>query len=157
MSTEEDFLHPPAVTDALAHKLIDAGEAKARELGIRATIVVADASGILKALLRMDGSTTASVEGAIGKCTTAALHQQPNDAWLTVEPGINVGVIGGERRMILFPGGKPIKVDGEFAGAIGVAGGHYQQDSEVAHAALAAVGYPADPTDPGFDGWRSGG
>lgn len=152
-----DFIQAPVITSDLARRIVDAAEAKANEIGIKASIVVCDVSGILKAMLRMDGTTTAAVEGSIGKATTAALHMQPNDSWLTVTPGIYAGVIGGERRMILFPGGKPITVDGVVAGAVGVAGGHYEQDSAVAHAALEAVGYPAAPTDKSFDGWRAGG
>ena len=42
--------------------------------------------------------------------------------------------------MVVFGGGYPIKVDGKVVGGIGVSGGHYSHDMQVAEAALAAAG-----------------
>ena len=42
-------------------------------------------------------------------------------------------------RLIVFGGGYPIKVVEAVAGGIGVSGGHYSQDMEVAQAGLPAV------------------
>ncbi len=39
----------------------------------------------------------------------------------------------------LLPGGVDIRIGGELAGAIGVAGGHYSQDQAVAEQALSAL------------------
>ena len=41
---------------------------------------------------------------------------------------------------MIFGGGFPISVGDVIVGAIGVSGGHYSQDSEVAQAGLGAVG-----------------
>ncbi len=41
---------------------------------------------------------------------------------------------------MIFGGGYPLKVDDAVVGAIGVSGGHYSQDQEVAEAGLAALG-----------------
>jgi uncharacterized protein GlcG (DUF336 family) len=41
---------------------------------------------------------------------------------------------------VVFGGGFPIKVDDAVVGAIGVSGGHYTQDMEVAQAGLAVLG-----------------
>ena len=43
------------------------------------------------------------------------------------------------RRLIVFGGGFPIEIDGAVVGAVGVSGGHYKQDMEVAEAGLAAL------------------
>ena len=45
-------------------------------------------------------------------------------------------------RMVTFGGGYPIIQDGAAIGAIGVSGGHYSDDMEVARAGLAAIGAP---------------
>ena len=43
-------------------------------------------------------------------------------------------------RLVVFGGGYPVIVEGTVVGAIGVSGGHYSHDMEVAKAALAAAG-----------------
>ena len=42
-------------------------------------------------------------------------------------------------RLVVFGGGYPVEIDGSVAGAIGISGGHYSQDMEIAEAALAAL------------------
>jgi uncharacterized protein GlcG (DUF336 family) len=39
----------------------------------------------------------------------------------------------------VFGGGYPIKIGNAVVGAIGVSGGHYSQDMDVAQAGLAAI------------------
>ena len=46
-------------------------------------------------------------------------------------------------RLIVFGGGYPIVDNGNVIGGIGLSGGHYSQDMEVAKAALNAIGLPA--------------
>jgi uncharacterized protein GlcG (DUF336 family) len=46
-------------------------------------------------------------------------------------------------RLVIFGGGFPITEAGQVIGAIGVSGGHYTDDMEVAKAALAAIGVAA--------------
>ena len=41
---------------------------------------------------------------------------------------------------MVFGGGYPVMVDDELIGGIGVSGGHYSEDMQVAEAALAALG-----------------
>ncbi|MFV0276135.1 MAG: heme-binding protein [Parahaliea sp.] len=48
------------------------------------------------------------------------------------------------RRLVVFGGGYPVKVNNEVIGGIGVSGGHYSQDMEVAEAALAVLADLAD-------------
>ena len=48
--------------------------------------------------------------------------------------------MGGIDRLVIFGGGFPITLGGKVVGAIGVSGGHYTQDMEVAQAGLAVLG-----------------
>ena len=43
-------------------------------------------------------------------------------------------------RLVVFGGGYPLKTSEGVSGGIGVSGGHYSQDMEVAQAALALLG-----------------
>ena len=49
-------------------------------------------------------------------------------------------MVGGIDRLVVFGGGYPIKAGDEIIGGVGVSGGHYTQDMEVAKAGLAAAG-----------------
>jgi len=42
-------------------------------------------------------------------------------------------------------GGNPIKNGGQLVGGIGVSGGTYQQDRDIAEAALRTLGFEVDP------------
>jgi uncharacterized protein GlcG (DUF336 family) len=50
-----------------------------------------------------------------------------------------MGAAPGIDRLILFGGGYPITVGEAVVGGIGVSGGHYSQDMEVAQAGLSAL------------------
>src|ERR671927_115944 len=100
-----------SVSSELAHRLIEAAERRATQMGQAFVIAIVDESGVLKALSRMDGAPLLSVQVAQDKAYTA------------------VG----------FGGGFPLKVDGQLVGGIGVSGGHYSQDMEVARAALSVL------------------
>src|SRR6201999_269596 len=72
----------------------------------------------------------------------------PPDGWhdfIKDAPPLAAGAVGGIDRLVIFGGGFPINVGDKVVGAIGVSGGHYSQDMEVAQAGLAVVGYPASP------------
>jgi uncharacterized protein GlcG (DUF336 family) len=65
------------------------------------------------------------------------------DAWhdfIKDDPPLAAGAVGGIDRLVVFGGGFPIKVDDAVVGAIGVSGGHYTQDMQVAQAGLAVLG-----------------
>jgi uncharacterized protein GlcG (DUF336 family) len=52
-----------------------------------------------------------------------------------LRPGARTGI----DRPVTFGGGYPVKVGGDIVGGIGVSGGHWRQDFDVAEAGLAAV------------------
>jgi uncharacterized protein GlcG (DUF336 family) len=132
-----------SVTIELAQRIITAAEAKATEIGVPMVIAISDESGVLKAFGRMDGAALLSVQIAQDKAYTAAGFGLPTDGWhefIKDDPPLAAGATAGIDRLVIFGGGYPIKVGDRTVGAIGVSGGHYTQDMEVAQAGLAAIG-----------------
>lgn len=131
-----------SVTTSLAHRIVSAAEAKAAEMGVPMVIAVCDESGVLKNLSRMDGAALFSVQIAQDKAYTAVGFGMPSDGWhefIKDDPPLAAGAVGGIERLVIFGGGYPIKVNDQVVGGVGVSGGHYSQDMEVAQAGLAAV------------------
>jgi uncharacterized protein GlcG (DUF336 family) len=123
---------------------IAAGVAKAKQLGFNMSIAVCDESGALKSFVRMDGASDTSLRISQDKAYTSASLGLPTHAfWDFVknDPPLLHGIVN-YPRLIVFGGGYPIKENGKVIGAIGVSGGHYSDDMEVARAALQAIGAP---------------
>jgi uncharacterized protein GlcG (DUF336 family) len=128
-----------SVSSDLAHRLITAAERRATEMGHSFVIAIVDESGVLKALSRMDGAPLLSVQVAQDKAYTAAGFGLSTDGWhdfIKNDPPLASGAATGIDRLVIFGGGYPLKIDGQLVGGIGVSGGHYSQDMEVAQAAL---------------------
>ena len=138
-----DSFEKESVSSELAHRIIAAAEAKATELGTPMVIAVCDESGVLKAFSRMNGAALLSVQIAQDKAYTAVGFGMPTDSWhpfIKDDPPLAEGAVGGIDRLVIFGGGYPITLGERIVGAIGVSGGHYSQDMEVAQAGLAALG-----------------
>lgn len=132
----------PTITSELAHKMIAAAETKAKAMGHPFVIAVCDESGVLKALSRMDGAALFSVQIAQDKAYTAVGFGLSTDAWhdfIKDDAPLAAGAVGGIDRLVIFGGGYPIKAGDTVIGGVGVSGGHYSQDMEVARAALAVA------------------
>lgn len=124
-----------------ARDAIAAAEAKAREIGVPAAIAVVDADGTLKAFARMDGAALLPVRIAQQKAWTAISFGIPTHAWwemVSADPPLLHGIVQ-QQDVIVFGGGYPITKDSEVIGGIGVSGGHYTQDQQIAEAGLAAL------------------
>jgi uncharacterized protein GlcG (DUF336 family) len=131
-----------SVSGELAHRMIAAAEDRARETGHPMVIAVCDESGVLKAFSRMDGAPLLSVQVAQDKAYTAAGFGMATEGWhdfIKDDPPLASGAVGGIDRLVVFGGGYPIKVGDQVVGAIGVSGGHYSQDMDVAKAGMAVV------------------
>jgi len=131
-----------SIASSTAESLIRAAQAKAREIGVPMVIAIVDESGVLKAFSRMDGAALLSVDLAKDKAYTAVSFGIPTHAWFDFvkdDPPLLHGIIK-TNRLIVFGGGYPIKVGDAVIGGIGVSGGHYHQDMQVAEAALASLG-----------------
>lgn len=126
------------ITDVFAQQLLQAAIAKADTVGQRSAITIVDASGELKAFRRMDGAAQLAVRISQDKAYTAVAFGMPTHVWhdfIRDDPPLRDGIVH-TPRLIVFGGGFPITVDGEIIGGIGVSGGHYSEDMEVAEAAL---------------------
>jgi uncharacterized protein GlcG (DUF336 family) len=131
-----------SISTEAAHQAIAAAEAKATDIGVPMDIAIVDDSGILKAFSRMDGAALLSVQIAQDKAYTAVGFGMPTHDWhgfLKDDPPLADGATAGIDRLVIFGGGYPITVDGQVVGAIGVSGGHYSEDRQVAEAGLAAL------------------
>jgi uncharacterized protein GlcG (DUF336 family) len=131
-----------SVTTELAKAMIEAAERKAAEMGLPFVIAIVDDSGVLKAFSRMDGAPLLSVQVAQDKAYTAVGFGMATGAWhdfVKDDPPLAMGAPTGIDRLIVFGGGYPIKVADAVVGGIGVSGGHYRQDMEVAEAGLSAL------------------
>ena len=138
----DDTFEKSSITSDLAHRIIAAAEAKAHEMGHPFVIAVVDDSGVLKAFSRMDGAALLAVQVAQDKAYTAVGFGIPTDGWhdfIKDDPPLALGAPSGIDRLVVFGGGYPISIGGKLAGAIGVSGGHYSQDMDVAKAGLAIV------------------
>jgi uncharacterized protein GlcG (DUF336 family) len=132
----------PTVSGATARRLIDAALGEAERESLAVTVVVVDESGVLKALVRMDGAPLVSVETAINKAyAAAAIGMPPDDFYAAIESdGAAVAEFGTRPGLALIAGGVPVIVDGQPAGAIAVAGAMTgAEDRRIAEAAIAAA------------------
>jgi uncharacterized protein GlcG (DUF336 family) len=130
------------MTADLARRIIAAGEARAKEIGVPVNIAVLDAGTHLKSFSRMDGAVLGSIDVAMGKARTAALFQTTSEAvWDYCKPGAPApGLDRSNGGLMTFAGGIPLMGrDGAMIGAVGVSGGAVSQDREIAEAAVAAL------------------
>lgn len=130
-----------SITQAASDRLLEAASAKSREIGVPVAIAVVDESGTLKAFRRMDGAPLLAVEIATNKAYTAASFGIPTHGWhdfIKNDPPLLHGIVH-TPRLVVFGGGYPVTEEGQTIGAIGISGGHYEQDMVVAEAALAAL------------------
>lgn len=131
-----------SITSEAAERLIAAAEAKSREMGKSMCIAVCDEDGILKAFKRMDGAPLLSVQIAQDKAFTAisfgglATHEWYD--FIKDDPPLLNGIVKTDR-LIVFGGGYAITTNEGIIGGIGVSGGHYSEDMQVAQAALEAL------------------
>ncbi len=125
-----------------AVRMINAAQDKADEIGQPMNIAVVDHGGNLMAHVRMDNAWVGSVDIAINKAWTsrafdistaelAKLSQSGEEFF-----GIHTTNNG---RVVIFPGGLPLKRGDKVIGAIGVSGGMADQDAEVAQAGVDAL------------------
>ena len=140
------FASSQRLTTAGAKTMLMAAIAKAEEFGIAATIAIVDAGGHLLVLERMDGGRFHTVHSSTTKAVSAASNKRPTTTRgaqgqeLDTLHAIGLSLAAGANRWTAMEGGFPIVVDGECLGGIGVSGGDWQQDEDIAKAAVDAVG-----------------
>ena len=127
-----------SLTLAAARELIRAVEQKAAELGVKAVVAVANASGNPIAVECMDDAYIASYDIALNKAfTVTALKMSTQTLSELAAPGGSLYGIQftGGGKIVIFGGGEPLLHAGSLVGGLGVSGGTAEQDT-----ALAAYG-----------------
>ena len=124
-----------------AEQVLAAGVAQATEMSVPVNIAVLDAGVNLKAFARMDGALLGSIDIAMGKARTSALFQMNSEELFEFSRpgGSSFGLENTNGGLVVFAGGRPLVVDGEVVGAVGVSGGAVAQDDAIAQAAAAAI------------------
>lgn len=123
-----------------ANAMISRAQDKAAELGIRITVAVVDAGGLLVALSRMDGAPPLSPQVAEAKAVGAVMLHRDGAGLADLakdRPGF-FAVADRLTRTPIVPGlgSVLIRQDGLVVGAVGVSGGKPDQDLECAQAGL---------------------
>ena len=129
------------ITDQESKTIVEAGQAKAKDMGLAVIIAILDDGANLKSFHRMDGAVLGSIDIAHRKARTAVLFQAPSEAvWDYLKPGAPApGLELTNGGLAPYAGGIPLFTkNGMFAGAIGVSGGSIAQDAEIAKAAANA-------------------
>jgi uncharacterized protein GlcG (DUF336 family) len=126
----------------LAEQMVQAALERARSLGIVIAAAVVDSGGNLVAFERMDGAQIVAAPLAIDKAWSAVACNSPTDAWVsTTQPGapdwgFNTALGG---RVVVMPGGVPVRHANQLVGGVGVSGGEGWQDRDCAEAAAAVL------------------
>ena len=133
------------LTTSGAKTMMTAAINKAEEFGIAVTVAIVDSGGHMLVLERMDGGRFHTVHSATTKAVTAASNKRPTTTRgaqgqdLDTLHAIGLSLAAGASRWTAMEGGFPIIVDDECLGGIGVSGGDWQQDEEIAKAAVEAI------------------
>jgi uncharacterized protein GlcG (DUF336 family) len=139
---DKDIIAKSSISADLAARVIEAAVAHAQSLGKGFAVAIVDDSGLLKAFHRMDTAPMISIQIAQDKAYTAVGFGIPSHGWydfIKDDGPLALGAPAGIDRLVVFGGGYPIVVNDALVGAIGVSGGHYSEDMQVAEAGLGAL------------------
>ncbi|MEE2998499.1 MAG: heme-binding protein [Pseudomonadota bacterium] len=140
------FADAKRLTNAGAKQMMIAAVEKAEEFGIPITVAIVDSGGHMMLLERMDGGRFHTVHSSTTKAISAASNRRPTTIKgaqgqeLDTLHALGLSLAAGANRWTAMEGGFPIFFDGECVGGIGVSGGDWQQDQDIAEAAVEAVG-----------------
>jgi len=140
------FADAKRLTNAGAKQMMIAAVKKAEEFGIPITVAIVDSGGHMMLLERMDGGRFHTVHSSTTKAISAASNRRPTTIKgaqgqeLDTLHALGLSLAAGVNRWTAMEGGFPIFFDGECVGGIGVSGGDWQQDQDIAEAAVEAVG-----------------
>lgn len=130
------------LSDTAADAIVTAALQRATEIDLRVSVAIVDTAGLLLRFTRRSGAILVSLSMAQDKAHTAVAFGLPTHEWIDLikdDPQLLYG-IPPYPRLVIIGGGYPIRRGGALLGAIGVSGGHYLQDMDVARAGLAALG-----------------
>src|SRR3954463_6284928 len=133
------------LTMAGAKKIMSTATAKAQEAGIAVTIAIVDEGGHLLLLERMEGGRFHTVHSATTKAVCAASNRRGTGSKgavgqsLDVAHAIGLALAAGAERWTAMEGGWPILAGNECIGGVGVAGGNWEFDENLAREAAESI------------------
>jgi glc operon protein GlcG len=128
-----------------ARKIKNAAVKAAEKAGIPITVAVVDGGGHLLVLERMDGGKFHTVHSATTKAVCAASNKRVTSAKgaqgqpLDLAHALGLALAAGPERWTAMEGGVPIMAGSECIGGVGVAGGNWEFDEQVAREAVDAI------------------
>lgn len=130
-----------SLTLETAEKIVEAGVAKAKELGCVVAVAVADDGGYTMAVSRMEGGIPLTADVAENMAYTAAVFRAAGKDLLPYaeQPWFVSLVTSSGGKVIAADGLLPIVIDGEVEGGVGAAGGTAEEDLACCEAGLAAI------------------
>ncbi len=124
------------ITLEQAQRAIHLAKRKAEEIEVPVNIVVLDTGGHLKSFVRMDNASIGSIDIALQKAKTAMLFRTNSESvgeFLKLEAAA-YGLANTNGGLLGFPGGRPIRSEGQIIGYVGVSGGAVPEDLLIATA-----------------------
>ena len=134
------------LTHAGAKKMAATAIEKASAAGIAISVAIADASGHIIVIERMDGGRFHTVHSATTKAVCAASNRRATSSQgaqaqpLDVVHALYLALAAGPQPWTAMEGGCPVIVDGEWVGGIGVSGGTWEDDQAIARTGVEAIG-----------------
>jgi glc operon protein GlcG len=134
------------LTLAGARKMMDTATARAEKSGHAIAVAIVDAGGHPLLIQRMDGGRFHTVHSSTTKAVCAASNKRPTTMKgaagqaLDTMHALGLALAAGAERWTAMEGGYPVIVDGECIGGIGVSGGSWEFDDNVARTAVEAIG-----------------
>ncbi|AYM02408.1 GlcG/HbpS family heme-binding protein [Levilactobacillus yiduensis] len=122
-------------------KVIDAAVARADELKVGVTICIMDQATTPQMMYHMPNANLVSSTLAPKKAWSAIAMKEPTkDISKDIQPGAPLYQMETmlDGKLVSFPGGIPLVIDGTAIGAIGVSGGLIEEDQSICEAAVAA-------------------
>lgn len=145
------------LADDTADAIIEAALAHAAVIALPVSIAIVDAAGLLVRFTRQTGAMLVSLTMAQDKAYTAAAFGIATHEWINFikDDQQLLHGIPPYPRLVIIGGGYPVALDGTLVGGIGVSGGHYRQDMEVALAGLAVLDTIGNSSKKGSRRWVS--
>lgn len=125
----------------MMEKVIDAAVARADELKVGATICIMDQATVPQMLYHMPNANLVSSTLAPKKAWSAIAMKEPTkEISKDIQPGAPLYQMETmlDGKLVSFPGGIPLVINGTAIGAIGVSGGLIEEDQSICEAAVAA-------------------
>jgi uncharacterized protein GlcG (DUF336 family) len=144
--------HPMYITDAKrltyegARKMVATAIDKARIAKIAISCCVVDAGGHVVALDRMDGGRFHTLHSCSTKAVCASSTRRITSSRgavgqeLDLAHSLGLALAAGPERWTSMEGGAPILIDDQCVGGIGVSGGDWETDLQIAQSAVESIG-----------------